>query len=130
MPTEDEMEGRKRRRAWWIASARRADPRHPKLADVAIAVGLKANSASTISDWENNQGGGPSLAQLERLAAFYALPVSLFTEPQPTEEEHLSRLRDLALAAVALESEDWQVELAGARAAPIEPAARPRTRSA
>lgn len=124
MPTDDEIALRRRRRAWWIASARRADPRQPVLEEVALAVGLKAKSASTISDWEKGIGGGPSLAQLERLAAFYGLPLATFTEPQPTEQERLDALRELALAAIDLEQQDSAAAAAGdpgAGAAPPSP---------
>lgn len=106
MPTDEELAAQRRRRAWWIASARRADPREPTLADVARAVGLKANSASTVSDWERNIGGGPSVEQLHRLAAYYGLAVSVFMEPDPTEQEYLDQARALASAAVGLEHAD------------------------
>lgn len=106
MPTDDEIALQQRRRAWWIASVRRADPRKPKLTAVAKAVGLAENSASTISDWENNIGGGPSVVQLHKLAAFYGVPVSMFMEPEPTEQEYLDQVRALALDAVELEQED------------------------
>lgn len=105
MPTDAEQQARRRRRAWWIASARRADPRKPKLVDVAVAVGLAANSASTVSDWENNVSE-PSLRQLERLAAYYGLPLSTFTDPAETEQDRLDDLRALAIAAVELALED------------------------
>lgn len=110
MPTSEEILKTKRRRAWWIASARRSDPRKPKLEAVARAVGLKPNSASTISDWENNIGGGPSMAQLELLAGYYGLPLSVFTEPEETEQERLDRLRWLARDAIDLAREDLAAE--------------------
>lgn len=112
MPTDDELSLQRRRRAWWIASARRADPRKPKLVAVARAVGLKDKSMSTISDWENNIGGGPSVTQLHRLAAYYGLPVSVFMEPEPTEQEYLDQARALASDAVALEQADSEAEAA------------------
>lgn len=130
MPTDDEIEQRRRRRAWWIASARRADPRQPKLEAVALAVGLKATSASTVSDWENNIGGGPSITQMERLAAFYGLPVRTFTEPEPTDQEVLDRLRELAIAAVDLEQQDWQAEQDQGQDGDDAPDATPGRRSA
>jgi transcriptional regulator with XRE-family HTH domain len=130
MPTDEEIALRRRRRAWWIASARRADPRQPTLEEVALAVKLKAKSASTISDWEKGIGGGPSLVQLERLAAFYGLPVSTFTEPQPTEQEFLEGLRELALAAIELEQQDATAEAAAGPPAAGAPPAPLRRRSA
>jgi transcriptional regulator with XRE-family HTH domain len=130
MPTDAELAAQRRRRAWWIAAARRADPRKPTLIDVALAIGFKAKSASTVSDWENNIGGGPSIEQLHRLAAFYGVPVKTFMEPDPTDQDALDQLRELAIAAVELEQADWE---AGEGAAPTdgdEPGALPRTRSA
>jgi transcriptional regulator with XRE-family HTH domain len=130
MPTDEQIALRRRRRAWWLASARRADPRQPTLEEVAIAVKLKAKSASTVSDWEKGIGGGPSLVQLERLAAFYGLPISTFTEPPPTEQDFLDGLRELALAAIELERQDSE---AGEGAAPSAEGGRPaplRRRSA
>jgi transcriptional regulator with XRE-family HTH domain len=130
MPSEEELAAQRRRRAWWIASARRADPRKPKLVEVAEAVGLKANSASTVSDWENNIGGGPSVAQLHRLAAFYGLAVAVFMEPAPTEQEHLDQLRALASDAVDLEQLDSETAESPGPASGVAPAVPPRRRTA
>lgn len=130
MPTDDEIDVLRRRRAWWIAAARRADPRQPTLAAVATAVGLKVKSASTVSDWENAIGGGPSMSQLERLAAYYRLPLSTFTEPRPTEQEVLDSLRDLSRAAVELGTEDSADEREPGLAAGDTRDESPRRRSA
>lgn len=130
MPTDEELAAQRRRRAWWIASARRADPRQPTLVDVALAVGLKPKSASTVSDWENNIGGGPSIGQLHKLAAFYGLPVSIFMEPDPTEQEYLDQARALATDAVALEQADSEVGEAPAPSVDVAPTAPLRRRSA
>lgn len=130
MPTQEEILATRRRRAWWIASARRADPRKPKLEAVATAVGLSANSASTVSDWENNLGGGPSMVQLELLAAFYGLPLKVFTEPAPTEQETLDGLRWLARAAIDLAHEDLEAEQSGAHGGEAQRGESPHTRSA
>lgn len=130
MPTEEELAQQRRRRSWWIAAARRADPRRPTLAAVARAVGLKPNSASTVSDWENDIGGGPSVEQLHRLAAFYGIPVAVFMEPEPTEQEHLDRLRMLASDALELERGDWEEGEAQGPSAGGGPNVQPRRRSA
>jgi transcriptional regulator with XRE-family HTH domain len=130
MPTDEELAIQRRRRAWWIASARRADPREPTLADVALAVGLKANSASTVSDWERNIGGGPSVAQLHRLAAYYGLAVSVFMEPDPTEQDYLDQARALASDAVAAEQSDSEEAAASSPFDEDGPDERPHRRSA
>jgi transcriptional regulator with XRE-family HTH domain len=129
MPTDADLATLKRRRAWWIAAARRADPRRPVLSTVALAVGLKENSASTVSDWENNLGGGPSIEQLHLLAAFYNLPVKVFTEPEATDQEFLDGFRALADAAIELAHEDLAraAEDAGPYDSPPGPSPRRRT---
>lgn len=101
--------------------ARMTDPREPTLADVAIAAGLGAGSGSVVSLWERNRTPeGPKQSQLRRLAAFYGLPLGVFTEPPETDEERLARLRRLAIAAVELEQDDWDQ---GGRAVPPDEAA-------
>lgn len=102
MPTDEQLELRRRRRAWWLKIARKGMSQ----AGVAEAVGLSEKSASTISDWERGVSD-PSLRQLELLAGLYGVPVSLFVDPPKTDEE---RLAELAGDAAALEREDWERE--------------------
>lgn len=118
MPTERDLELKRRRRGYWLKLARRGKNQ----AGVAEAIGLSRKSASTISDWERG-AADPSLRQLELLAAFYKVPLSTFIDPPLTDED---RLDQLTLAASELEREDWE---AGDREDPptsIDSASGPR----
>lgn len=109
MPTANDTAKRRARTAWWLRACRLSDPRRPKLAAVGDAAGLGEGSGSVVSLWERNLAkNGPRLDQLERLAAFYGVPLSLFTDPPETDEERLSRLRQLSLAALDDEQRDWE----------------------
>lgn len=120
MPTDVDLARFRARQAWWLKVAREADPRKPTLSDVAQAAGLKEGSGSVASLWENNLSvSGPKQEQLYRLAAFYGLPVTLFSDPPETDEEHLATLRQLALAAIEIANEDLEQEAA----VPTPPAA-------
>lgn len=111
MPTEHELARRRARTAWWLRTCRLTDPREPPLAAVATAAGLGAGSGSVVSLWERNRApNGPKLDQLHRLAAYYGVPVTLFTNPPATDEERLARYRQLALGALEAEREDWAQE--------------------
>lgn len=112
MPTDHELAVTKARQAWMLRVARLTDPREPTLAEIAVAAGLGEGSGSVVSLWERNRtkGDGPKQSQLRRLAAFYGLPLNVFTEPEPTDEERLAGLRRLAIAAVELEQADWDRE--------------------
>jgi transcriptional regulator with XRE-family HTH domain len=128
MPTDHEYKVRKARQAWMLRVARLTDPREPKLADVAEAAGLGRGSGSVVSLWEHNATkDGPKQSQLFRLAAYYGLPLSVFTEPDhETDEERLATKRRLAIGAVELEQDDWDQ---GDREPPDDedgPAAPPR----
>jgi transcriptional regulator with XRE-family HTH domain len=102
---EDQFEQRARRIGWWLRVAR--ESRGLKLAGVATGIGLSANSASTISAWEEGSRQ-PSLRQLAQLAVLYDVPFTLFTDPPSTDEERLERYRADAAGAVALEQQDWE----------------------
>lgn len=69
MPTEEELELRRRRRAWWLRVARAG----MNQTGVATSIGLSEKSGSTIGDWERGVSE-PSLRQLEQLAALYGVP--------------------------------------------------------
>lgn len=116
MPTEPDLALAKARTAWWLRVCRMLDSREPTLAEIAKAAGLKEGSGSVVSLWENNRTAtGPKLAQLRRLAAFYNVPLTLFTEPPETDEERLAQMRRLALGAVDLEQQHWDEEAATRR---------------
>lgn len=129
MPTDAAVQKRQTRTAWWLRVCHLVDSRKPTGAQVAVAAGLSAGSASVVSLWEQNKAQ-PKLEQLERLAAFYGVPVSLFTEPPETDEERLGRYRQRALAAVDAEQRDWDEAVAGGRTPGVERASSPRRRSA
>lgn len=123
MPTEQDLEQRRRRRAWWLRVAR--ESRGLSQSGVAEALGLSRKSASTVGDWER-QVSDPSLRQLEQLAALYGVPVSLFMDPPMTDEE---RLAELAAAAIAAEQLDWASRPEPGRDAGGGPSEPPRRRA-
>lgn len=102
MPTDEELQLRARRRAWWLRVAR--DQRGLSQSGVAEAIGLSKKSASTVGDWERGVSE-PSLRQLESLAALYSVPLSWFVDPPRTDEE---RFDELVRDAAELEREDWE----------------------
>jgi transcriptional regulator with XRE-family HTH domain len=131
MPTDADLAQIRARRAYWLRAARANDPRRPTLAAAAKVAGLKEGSGSVVSLWERNATPeGPKDSQLRRLAAFYGLPFSLFSEPPETDEERLARMRQLALAAVELEQQDWDSGEAGHRDAEDGPGDSPGRLSA
>lgn len=101
MPTDEELERRRRRRAWWLRVAR--ESRGLSQGGVAESLGLSRKSASTVGDWERYVSD-PSLRQLEMLAVLYGVPLAMFTDPPETDEERLDRV---VADASALEREDW-----------------------
>lgn len=108
MPTDHELTAERHRQAYWLRLARAYDPRKPTLADVAQAAGLSANSGGMVSRWENDRTPeGPKPSRLKRVAAFYGLPVDLFSSPPETDEDRLADMRRLAIGAVELEQQDW-----------------------
>jgi len=96
MPTNEQLEQRRARRAWWLRVAR--ETRGLSQSGVADSLGLSKKSASTVGDWER-QVSDPSLRQLELLAALYRVPLNLFVDPPPTDEERLLELAGGAAAA-------------------------------
>lgn len=122
MPTDEQLEARRRRRAWWLRVARGG----MNQTGVAKAIGLSEKSASTVGDWERLVSD-PSLRQLEQLAALYGVPVSLFVNPPKTDEERLAEIVQLAEAE---EREDWEQGGQLDRGDEGEQGAAPRRRSA
>lgn len=111
MPTDHELSAERHRQAYWLRLARLYDPRRPTLADVAKAAGLADKSGGMVSRWENDRTPeGPKQSRLKRVAAFYGLPVALFSEPPETDEDRLARMRRLAIGAIELEQQDWDAE--------------------
>lgn len=116
MPSDYDLALGRHRQAYWLRLARQYDPRKPTLQEVAKAAGLSANSGSVVSLWENDRTPeGPKPSRLRRVAAFYGLPVALFSDPPETDEERLATLRRLAIGAVDLEQQDWDAGQEGGR---------------
>lgn len=108
--TEDELQAERRRRGYWLRLARtQAGPggRGLNQSVVAKAIGLSENSGSAISDMEKGNRD-PSATELTQLARLYGVPISWFSEPRPTDAEELERAKELALAALEAEAEDWE----------------------
>lgn len=114
----------RRRRGFWLWMAR--ERKRATLADAARAAGMELGSASTISLYEAGQREVP-LPRLKRLASFYGLPLSVFTDPQPTAME---RLEQLERAAADLEREDWEAGERGPQPIEGDTGGEPRRRSA
>lgn len=108
MPTDIELARKRARLAWWLRVCFETDGRDLVLADIAEAAGLSRGSGSVVSLWHRNESvNPPKLEQLTRLAAFYGVPLTLFTEPPETDEERVARYRRLALGAIDAEQQDW-----------------------
>src|SRR4051812_20744375 len=99
MPDDDATYNR--RLGFWLRMARERAGKSQ--AGAAEVIGLAPSSKSTVSDWENGTRP-PRLNQLRRLAAFYGVPLELFTDPQPTPEERIDEIVRLAGDA---ERRDW-----------------------
>jgi transcriptional regulator with XRE-family HTH domain len=125
MPTDAKLQQRRARTAHWLKLCRLTDQRDLTLAQVAVAAGLSEGSGSVVSLWERNVAA-PKLDRLERLAPFYGVPLTLFTEPPETDRERLSRYRQLALGAVDAEQQDWDSEEGSDPSPGDEPGAAPQ----
>ena len=131
MPSDPDLALSKARLAYWLRMCRETDPRKPTLAAVAVAAGLSRGSGSVVSQWENNLTvNPPKLPQLQRLSAFYGVPLSLFTEPPETDEERLASTRRILMEAVEEEVADWAAQQASHRAAGGGRGEEPRRRTA
>jgi transcriptional regulator with XRE-family HTH domain len=71
-------------------------------------LGLKAQSKSTLSKWENGTQD-PRARVVARMAAIYGVPVELLINPPPEANEVIERRLSMAVRdAEALEREDWE----------------------
>lgn len=120
--TEDETYNR--RLGFWLRMARERAGKSQ--AGAAEFIGLSKSSKSTISDWENG-ARPPSLSHLRRLASYYAVPLEVFTAPQPTPEERLDEIVRLAGDG---ERRDWAAEQGRDHEGEGEPGDEPGRRSA
>lgn len=85
-----------RRLGFWLRMARERAGKSQ--AGAAQHLNLSASSKSTVSDWENGVRP-PKLNQLRRLAEYYGVPLLVFTDPDPTPEERIDEIVQLAGAA-------------------------------
>ncbi len=122
--TESELAILRRRRGYWLRLAREAANMDQNSA--ARELGMSPKSGTSVLAWEKGTRS-PTADQLHQLARIYRVPVSLFTEPRPTDEEWLS---EIASGAVALAREDLEGEEAPGHGADAPPGAPPRRRSA
>jgi transcriptional regulator with XRE-family HTH domain len=100
--TEDELATLRRRRGYWLRLAREQADMDQN--SVARAIGMSPKSGTSVLAWEKGTRS-PTADQLHQLARIYNVPVSLFTEPRPTDEEWLAQMASWALAS---ESVDWR----------------------
>lgn len=122
MPDDDAIYNR--RLGFWMRMARERAGKSQ--AGAAEVLGLSKSSKSTVSDWENGMRP-PGLNQLRRLAAYYSVPLELFTDPQPTPEE---RIDEIVRLATAEERQDWLEARDPGQEAGDEPGAAPGRLSA
>lgn len=99
-----------KRLGFWLRMARERAGKSQ--AGAAEYLGFSTKSKSTISDYENGVTV-PSLRVLRRLASWYAVPLQVFTNPEPTFEE---RLDAIVLEASAEERAGWAEEQEALRA--------------
>jgi len=105
--TEDELTATRRRRGYWLRLAR--ERANMDQNSVAHALGMSAKSGTSVLAWEKGVRS-PNVDQLHQLARLYSVPVAVFMEPRPTDEEWLL---DLATGAVKLALEDQQEQEQG-----------------
>lgn len=92
MAEADEAQYQRRQGFWLRMSRERAGKSQQGAAE---HLGLSTKSKSTISDYENGVTAVP-LKSLRRLAAWYGVPLEVFTHPRPTIEEQLDEIVQLA----------------------------------
>jgi transcriptional regulator with XRE-family HTH domain len=108
MAEEDEIY--QRRQGFWLRMARERAGKSQ--AGAAEMIGLSPASKSSISDYENGVTAVP-LRMLRRLAEYYAVPLSLFTEPPPTAYEEIdARLGAATQVADMVVTREGQVQAA------------------
>lgn len=117
MPDDDELY--RKRLGFWLRAARERSGKSQQGA--AEKIGLSPKSKSTISDYEAGATPIP-LKALRILAAWYEVPLSVFTEPDATPEE---RIDEIVRLAGQREQRQWDEAGAQAPAGGDAPAASP-----
>ena len=100
--TGAEQARERKRRGHWLLLARKVSG--VKQTDVAKRLGYKAGTS--ILAFEKGRRD-PNASQQRLLAEVYGVPVSMFADPEPTDEERVIEARAaLARAAIELAHED------------------------
>jgi transcriptional regulator with XRE-family HTH domain len=99
MAAEDTLYAK--RLGFWLRAARERSGKSQQGA--AEFLGLSRKSKSSVSDYESGKTI-PSLTVLRRLAEWYGVPLSVFTDPAPTPEE---RLDEIVRLSGLREQRDW-----------------------
>lgn len=124
--TDAEASRLRKRRGHWLRLARVTAG--IKQVDAAHRLGLAAGT--TILAWEKGRRD-PDATQMLELANMYGVPVSLFADPDETDEERvISRRAALAREAIGLAHEDLAQAEGARRAGAARRASPPRRRSA
>lgn len=122
MATDAERDNK--RRGYWLRMAR--ERANYSQATAAEMLGLSNQSKSTMSAWEAGTRE-PRIRYLKAMAELYGVPLSVFTDPEPTAEE---RLDALVSDAGGLEREDWEAGERGRRPAAGDTGVEPHRRTA
>jgi transcriptional regulator with XRE-family HTH domain len=112
------------RQGFWLRMARERAGKSQ--AGAAEYLGLSKNSKSTVSDYENGVTEVP-LRYLRALARWYGVPLSVFTEPNPTAFE---TLEEIAIEAIGSARAQASREAGGDPAADAQQSAPLRERVA
>lgn len=116
----------RRRRGHWLRLARVAAG--VKQTDAAQRIGLKAGTSILALEKGRRD---PTATEQRILAEMYGVPVSMFADPDPTDEERVMDARAaLARAAIELAGEDRDRERGADQRDDRPPGEQPRTRSA
>jgi transcriptional regulator with XRE-family HTH domain len=113
-----------RRQGAWMKIARERSGKSQ--AGAAEYLGFSKKSKSSVSDYENGVTPTP-MRVLRKLAEWYGVPLSVFTEPDPAPEE---RLDEIARLAAQREQRDWEAGEGQSPGDDDERGAAPRRRSA
>lgn len=121
----DEVRERKRRAHWLRLARVAADVKQP---EAARYIGYKAGTSITAMEKARKD---PTAIEMQKLAELYGVPVSMFADPEPTDQERVESARaELARVAIALAGEDMEGGPAPDQRDAARPAPRRHRRSA
>lgn len=97
----DEVRERKRRAHWLRLARVAADVKQP---EAARYIGYKAGTSVLAMEKGRKD---PTATEMQKLAELYGVPVSMFADPDPTDQEKVDHARaEHARAAIVLAGED------------------------